>query len=191
MTSQPIENQFIVRVAETAAERELCYMLRYRVYVEEFQCKVPTADHQRKQDWTKDDDTATLYYASLGDEIVGTIRIHHGADTDIPIAFYQTCDLQRFLADTPLEQMMAVGRLAIDASHRGGKATVALIQGCFSSVLDNHPDTRLVFILALDEPRLTAMYRMLGFRPVGQKTYLYDLGQTLPMFLYISDSMRK
>lgn len=171
-------------VARTEAEKEACFALRYRVYVEEFGCDVPTADRARGLDRTADDDGATQIQVSRGSEVVATLRIHHGATSEIPMVFRESCDLLRFLADTPIERMMSIGRLAIDPRERGGTAIVPLFQECFRFARQSHPDTGLIFILAMEEPRLLALYRLLGFRPVDPaRRVRVDVGVCLPMVM--------
>jgi predicted GNAT family N-acyltransferase len=192
MTSQRSEHPITTHIAEASADRDLCYRLRYRVYIDEFHCKIPTADREHKLDRTKDDANATLFYANMGDEMIGTVRVHHGAVADIPTYFVEACQVRRFLADTPLSQMMTIGRLAIAAHHRGGMAAGILIRDCLSFFSKSYADTKLIFILPPDEPRLIALYRMLGFRPVDEtRKYTHDLGLSVPMFLCVDERGRK
>jgi predicted GNAT family N-acyltransferase len=178
-----------VRVAETEAEREACFALRYQVYVEELGCDIPTADHHRKLDCTEEDESAVHLYVSCGGGVIGTMRIHHGATSEIPLRFHEGCELHRFLPDTPITQMVAIGRLAIDAGQRGGTAIVPLFQEGFRFLMESHPTTRLAFILPMDEPRLIRMHRLLGFQAIDpNKRCHLDTGRCLPMFARIAAS---
>ena len=48
--------------------------------------------------------------------------------------------------------------------------------------MEQHPNTTLIFILAMDNPRLLALYRMLGFERLDEDLlYPSDLGPTVPM----------
>lgn len=170
-------------VANTEAEKDECFALRYRVYVEDFGCSIPSADHRRRIDRTEDDDSATQIYVRRGDHVIGTMRVHHGAASALPHAFREACELEQFLADTPLEQMMSIGRLAIEKHERGGAAIVPLFQECLRWTRRDHPDTRLAFILAIEEPRLIALYRLLRFEPIHpDKRIRVDVGVCVPMF---------
>lgn len=170
----------VVQVATTGEERHACFALRYRVLVEELKWDIPTADHHRKLDRTAEDDGATHIYASCNDDVIGTMRLHHGATTEIPRELREACGLQCFLADTPIDQMVTIGRLALEAQQRGGPATVALFQGCVRFLKENHPATSLVFIFATDEARLIALYRLLGFRPIDPDRR-YPVAMGIPM----------
>lgn len=174
-------------VAQTQAEREACFALRYRVYVEEFGCDVPTADHRRKLDRTGDDVAATQIYASRGSKVIGTMRLHHGATSALPQAFLDGCEPHLYLPATPLAQMMGIGRLAIDASERGGAAIAPLFRECFRWLRENHPETKLAFILAIEEQRLLALYRLLGFKPIDpDRRIRVDVGICVPMVLRLA-----
>lgn len=171
-----------VSLARTEDEREACFALRYRVYVEEQGRRPPAADHARGLDRNPDDETGLLLQAHVSGELVGTARIHHGLDTGIPPFVREACDLPRLLETAPLARIAAISRLAIDARHRGGQTVVALLRGCFAFLTSARRDTRLVLILAFDQPGLARLYQLLGFRPIAPGTsYLTDLGPTIPM----------
>lgn len=186
MTEAPPDRApVVVQVATTDGERQACFALRYRVLVEELKWDIPTADHHRRLDRTAEDHSATHIYARCNDDVIGTMRLHHGATSEIPRELREACELHRFLADTPIDQMVTIGRLALDARQRGGPATVALFQGCVRFLKESHPTTSLVFIFATEEPRLIALYRLLGFRPIDpDKRYPVAMG--VPMFSRIT-----
>jgi hypothetical protein len=76
-----------------------------------------------------------------------------------------------------------VSRLAIDSRYRGGTATVALFRESFRLLLEKYPETSLLFVLSLDNPRLLALYKMLGFQTLApERTFDSDLGPIVPMF---------
>jgi predicted GNAT family N-acyltransferase len=171
-----------VSIARSDDERDRCFALRYRVYVEEQGRQPPTADHQRKLDRNADDDTGILFCASIDGEIIGTARVHHSVETGIPPFVSDAFDLPRLMRETPSAHTAFISRLAIDARHRGGKAIVALLRGCFAFLTEEGRDTSLALILAFDQPKLMAMYRLLGFRPIAHDARcMTDLGPTIPM----------
>jgi predicted GNAT family N-acyltransferase len=171
-----------ITVASTELERERCFALRYRVYVEEQGRQPKGADHDRKLDRNADDETGTLLCASIDGELVGTVRIHHGATGGIPPFVSDACDVPRLAEETPLAQIAAMSRLAVDARHRGGTTVVSLLRSCFAHLTSEGRETKLLLILAFDQPGLLAMYRLLGFRTLEPaRTYETDLGRTVPM----------
>ncbi len=179
-----------VALANTAPELESCLALRYRVYVEEMGCPAPAADHARKLDRTAEDGEALHFCARSGGELIATLRVFHGA-RGFPKSFVDACkshvrlrDLPRLLAQAPpLEEIAVISRLAIDPRHRGGPAIVTLVRESFRILREQHPRTGMVFILALDNPRLLGLYRMLGFHRLDRdRSYPSDLGPVVPMF---------
>ena len=166
--------------AQSDAERDACYAIRYQVYVEEQGRQPPLADHARKLDRNADDASGLLMYVRSNDAIVGTLRLHHGHDTGIPPFVREACKLP----DDPaaLKHVAAISRLAIAAEHRGSRATVSLFRATFAWLNAAPRSTQQLYILALDEPKLIAMYRMLGFKLLEpERRYTTDLGSTVPM----------
>jgi predicted GNAT family N-acyltransferase len=190
MTPAATSPDVVVFIARTAAEREACLALRYRVYITEMKCPSPTADHARKLDLTAEDDDAIHVGAWIGRDLIATLRIFHGA-RGFPGSFVehakaalQSCDLRRLrkFAGVPPSRVAVISRLAIDPGHRGGTAIVRLFRESFRLQMEEYPDTSLLFILAMDDPRLLALYRMLGFERLDEQlTYTSDLGSTVPM----------
>lgn len=166
-----------ISIAASEAEREACFALRYRVYVDEQGRNVPAADHERRLDRTADDASGSIFCAWNAGALVGTARVHHGAVTGIPAFIRAACGLTE-----DQTQVAAVSRLAIAAEHRGGTTIVALLRACRAWLSADGRDTRQIYILAFDEPKLIAMYRLLGFRPIEPVTRcMIDLGATIPM----------
>ncbi|MGE3277351.1 MAG: GNAT family N-acetyltransferase [Vicinamibacterales bacterium] len=171
-----------VSLAVTDAERQACFGLRYRIYIEEQGRRPAAADHERRLDCNADDEGAILLQARMAGELVGTARVHHGRDTGIPAFLQEACELTRRPDAPPLEHVAAISRLAIDPAHRGSLVVVALFRACFEVLHAEGRDTRLVIIVALDQPGLPQMYQALGFRPVAPgRTCMTDLGPATPM----------
>lgn len=166
-----------VDFAEDAAARDACYALRYRVYVEEQERQPPLADHVRKLDRNADDATGLILQVR-SDVVLGTLRIHHGSVTGIPPFVREACVLPDDAE--ALREVAAISRLAIAPEHRGGKVVVALLRHAFEWL--QQQQTRQLYILALDEPKLLALYKVMGFRPLQpERRYTTDLGPTVPM----------
>jgi predicted GNAT family N-acyltransferase len=190
MTPASRPPDIVVSIADTAADREACLALRYRVYISEMKCPAPGADHARMLDLTAEDDQAIHVGAWIGRELIGTLRIFHGA-RGFPESFVKHAkaalrsgNLSRFrkFTGTSPSEVAVISRLAIDPGHRGGTAIVSLFRESFRLLMEQHPKTRLIFILAMDNPRLLALYRMLGFERLDEHLlYPSDLGPTVPM----------
>jgi predicted GNAT family N-acyltransferase len=168
-----------ISIAATEAEREACCALRYRVYVEEQKRPSALADHARRLDLSADDASGVLFCARRGGVLVGTVRVHHGAVTDIPPFVRSACGLP---PDGPLPATATIGRLAVDAAHRGDETVVALLRACSAWLTADGRTTEQVFIVAFDTPGVIALYRMLGFRPVEPMTrHMSEVGPVVPM----------
>ena len=168
-----------ISIATSDAEREECCALRYRVYVEEQKRRSTIADHERRLDRSADDASGVFFCARVDGVLVGTVRVHHGATTDIPPFIRRTCMLPE---TDPLPTVAAIGKLAVDPAHRGANAIVMLLRACMSWLMADGRVTQQVFIVAFDIPRLIALYRLLGFRPVEPMTsHMSEIGPVVPM----------
>lgn len=178
MTEDPLEQRpSDLRIAETEAERDACYALRYRVFIEELGFDIATADRQSKLERTPEDSSAAQLYVSLGAEVIATMRLHHGSSPDHLPHFRAGFELlHRLLPDTAIDQMVSIGRLAVDPRHRGGSAITPLFQGVIRFLEERYPATSLAFIFAVDEPKRIAFYQFLGFRPLYQHMGLQSVG---------------
>src|SRR5262245_59830729 len=94
-----------VRFATTEEEREAIYRLRYATYVQEIHLYSRQADHERS--WLKDpdDESVRLMYATVGQEIVGTLRMHLGGEGSLSEALTTRFELAPFLALLPPERL--------------------------------------------------------------------------------------
>jgi ribosomal protein S18 acetylase RimI-like enzyme len=68
------------------------------------------------------------------------------------------------------------------AGVESGRVGAHLFREAFRLLMEQHPKTSLIFILAMDNPRLLSLYRMLGFERLDEHLlYSSDLGPTVPM----------
>lgn len=168
-----------ISIAASDAEREACCALRYRVYMEEQKRSSAIADHARRLDLSADDASGVLFCARLDGVLVGTLRAHHGATTDIPPFIRRACQMPE---TAPLPTVAAISRLAVDPAHRGNTTIVMLLRACNAWLVADGRVTRQVSIVAFDIPRLIAMYRLLGFKPVEPVTsHMSEIGPVVPM----------
>lgn len=169
-----------ISIATSEAEREACCALRYRVYVEEQGRPTSTADHARKLDLSADDASGVFFWAHIDGKLVATVRLHHGAMTDIPAFIRQTCLLP---PTDPLPTTATIGRLAVLPEHRGDTTIVSLFRACGAWLSAEGRVTDQLFIVAFDIPRLIAMYRLLGFTPVEPlRSHMSELGPVVAMY---------
>jgi GNAT superfamily N-acetyltransferase len=168
-----------ISIAMSQAQRDACRALRYRVYMEEQKRSSTIADHERKLDLSADDASGVLFCAHVDGVLVGTVRVHHGATTDIPPFIRLACQMPQ---TDPLPTAAAISRLAVDPAHRGANTIVMLLRACNAWLGADGRVTEQVFIVAFDIPRLIAMYRLLGFKPIEPVTsHMSEIGPVVPM----------
>ena len=66
--------------ARTEEEKEAVYRFRYEIYVAEMGRYRGIADHERRLFREPEDDTARIFYAAKGGEVVATSRFNWGGD---------------------------------------------------------------------------------------------------------------
>jgi len=90
-TIPTMENSIMVSIAQTPEEKMEVYRFRYRVYIEEMNLQIETANHRIRVVSDELDKNAILLYAKASGKIIGTQRINIGRIDDFP------SDLARFL----------------------------------------------------------------------------------------------
>jgi predicted GNAT family N-acyltransferase len=174
----------IIRFAETPEEWEAIFRQRYRIYAEEMGVYRSSADHERKQLSDANDATGRLLYASEGNEIVASIRIHANTIAPFPEAFRAVYDLGRFAQTVPYDEMGILTRFLVDPSHRGSSASFRLIAACHDFLLSQ--GVHMVFIACA--PHLINLYLALGFRTYTRNFNDADVGFVVPMVLHGGDT---
>ena len=73
-----------VRYAETQDELQAIFRLRYEIYNQEMNLESSAIDHQYQQLTDANDDTARILFATVDNELVGTLRLHWGGTPHSP-----------------------------------------------------------------------------------------------------------
>jgi predicted GNAT family N-acyltransferase len=172
-----------VRFAATEDEREAVYRLRYETYVEEMHLYTRQADHSRR--WLKDadDGQAHMLCAKVGEELVGTLRVHLGGDSALPESLVAHFALERFLPLVPQEQICVVGRFMVRQDMRGTAVPYRLIQESIRFQLERGQE--LAFCDC--QPHLLNLYISLGFRPYLGTYDHPEFGVMVPLVLVLRD----
>lgn len=169
----------VIKPARTAEEREAIYRLRYEIYVVAQQLFVDVADHARRQLRDADDDSARLLYAEADGEVIGTLRLHWGADAPFPEGLVAPYDLARFADVVPRERMMVLTRFMVRPDHRGGATTFALMAEATRFGKDAGVD--LAFCDC--QPHLIRLYSSVGFRTYKSTFNDAAFGLMVPLVL--------
>jgi predicted GNAT family N-acyltransferase len=178
-----MEHDAIVKVAETAEEREAIYRQRYSIYAEELHVYESLADHERKI-LTDDNDAASrLVYARIGNDVVGTIRVQLVSDASLPDLYRATFHVDEFVGTVPYERMGVISRFMVNKPYRHTNVAFALMRAVLEVVLRDG-----VQLLFLDcSPHLVNLYLSLGFRTYTSNYHSVDLGVVVPMVGVLPD----
>src|SRR6185369_5792109 len=90
-------------VADDEQTRRAIYRFRYKIYIEEMGKPYRNADHVNELLTDDLDQNATLLYAELNGQIVGTLRVSWGLDPAVIAAFSKPFGLEMFEAFSPTD----------------------------------------------------------------------------------------
>jgi predicted GNAT family N-acyltransferase len=170
----------LVKYAETEAEKEAAYHLRYQIYVEEMGKQY---EHKGQLLVDESDENTHNLIAIEDNEIIGTLRIHWGADAPFGTEYEADYDLSRFTAIVPESEIMMIDHFVVKPEHRGGSIPFQLILNSVKFGLDKQ--CQLAFCGC--KPHLLNLYLGLGFRTYAP-TYDYEsAGLMVPLIMVIED----
>ncbi|MCP4414328.1 MAG: GNAT family N-acetyltransferase [Gammaproteobacteria bacterium] len=172
------------KFATTTEEREAVYRLRYEIYVTERHSYQDIADHENKLLFDDHDQTARLLYATVGDEVVGSLRLNWGADAPFTEEIMTAYEIQRFLPTVPMDQMIIFSRFMTRSDYRHKGISFQFLAAMFTFFLEN--GLQLAFCDC--RPHLINSYVRLGFRTYT-KTYNDNItGLLVPLVMVVEGS---
>ncbi|HSO96129.1 MAG TPA: cyclic nucleotide-binding domain-containing protein [Acidimicrobiia bacterium] len=170
----------VVAQAQTEDEKEAVYRFRYTVYVEEMGRYHDTADHGGRRLVEPEDDSAWIFFARDGDDVVGTARLSWGGRgfSNRQVDEYS---LASFLDELPHE-ILAVGeRVMVTPKYRGTGLVDDLLD-CRKRVAVAH-DVRLQFSAC--EPHLLSLYLSQGRKTYADKNINgVEAGYLIPLVAF-------
>jgi GNAT superfamily N-acetyltransferase len=172
-----------LRYAESEADREAIYRLRYDIYVEEMGYPFPGADHLGRRLAEPMLRPTRLLMAEEGGALVGTLQFNWGAEcgfTDHERRIYRLSDFVAFVGD---ESVMIAGRFMTRPSHRDTDLPALMLGRMFEFALDN--GVRLLF--GDCRPHLINNYLRLGFRTFARTYNDPVAGMLAPLVFVIDD----
>lgn len=173
----------VVRFAETDAEREAIFRLRYDVYIAEMN-KPYAADHAHRRLTDDADLGARLMLATVRGEVAGTLRVELGADAPFSAELEATYGLERFRAGGASDhQLCVISRLIVRADHRSGP----LVHRILDVFAESQAALGVEVIFLQCHPHLANFYGGLGFRPSGAVHNDPSAGVLVPMALITGD----
>ncbi len=172
-----------IQFANTTAEREAVYRLRYDIYVNEGHAYKDVADHEHQFLTDAYDQSARLLHARVGDEVVGTLRLNWGADVPFSEEAMTTYEFQRFLPVVPREQIIIFSRFMTRPDYRSTGLSFQLLSAMFAFFVEH--GLQLVFCDC--RPHLINSYMRLGFRTYTQTYNDPIAGLLVPLVMVIED----
>ena len=78
-----------VRYAESEDDLQAIFRLRYEIYIQEMNMESASVDRNLEMLTDSSDDTARILYATVDDEMVGTVRLHWGGAAPFAAEFFE------------------------------------------------------------------------------------------------------
>jgi CRP-like cAMP-binding protein len=172
-----------LRFAESEADHEAIYRLRYQIYVEEMGYAFPGADHAGRRLAEPISRPTRLLMAEESGALVGTLQFNWGAEcafTEDERRIYRLSDFVAVVGD---ESTMIASRFMTPPSHRDSDLPARLLDAMFEFALDN--EVRLLF--GYCRPHLINNYLRLGFRTYAKTYNDPNVGMLAPMVFVIDD----
>lgn len=173
-----------VRFAETAADQEAIYRLRYEIYVEEMGYKFAGTDHQSRRLVEPIDRPVHRLIAEDDGEIVGTAQCHWGGDATFTDEERRIYRLDDFAPIVGTDGIAILSRFMTRPNYRRGELPAILLDGIFAFAIAR--GARLVF--ADCRPHLINSYLRLGFRAYA-KTYNGSIAGILAPIVFVLDDI--
>lgn len=170
-------------MADTERLREAVFRFRYQVYVQEMNLFETAADHDHGRLVDAEDETARIFVALLGDEVVGTLRLNWGGDA--PFAERKRCDydLDRFLNEVAPAQITVSSRFVVRDDLRGDLLSFQLIMAAATFGQEHGVEVAVCDC----QPHLINLYRRLGFRSYTETINDPQFGILVPLVLIWQD----
>ena len=175
---------FTLHIAQTEAEREAIYRLRYEIYVEEMHVFNDIADHERRMLYGENDNNAWLMYAKIGDELIGSLRLNLGKYGCFSDELEDTYDLQRFRKAIDDDQLLVLTRFMVRKAYRGSQISYRMIE----EVAEICKREKIEVAVCDCQPHLVRYYQRMGFRSYACPVYNdAAFGIMIPLAFVIRD----
>jgi hypothetical protein len=186
--ASPAADQISVELATTRKEKEKVYRFRYQVYVEEMGKILSSADHRRRLVIDAEDaaDRCLLFYARIGNEVIGTMRLHIGRANDFLPYLRDNMALDRFEsfpARIPENLISYTSKSMVDPRYRRSQAFYLLS----ANVYETFRRHECPFNFTVGAPYMVALYEQLGHRRYMGNFSVPGYGYMAPMVLLTED----
>ncbi len=173
-----------IRLAETPGEREAVLRLGYEIYVQGMGFALE-ADHHRRmlEPDSPENSTARFLYAAEDGRMVGSLRIHWGADAPFSDEVVATFGLSPFLELVDRRYMCVYSRFMIRPEHRAGPLVARMISQALEFCLQNQGELGFCDC----QPHLMHLYTRSGFRTYTSPVNHPAIGILVPLVLVTGD----
>jgi len=175
-----------IGIAETDAEKEKIFRLRYEIYIEELKRKPNLANHRSKQLVDEIDHWAILLYAKVGTEYIGTMRVNIGLIDDFPSDLANVLLMNRFRdfcksSGHPLVAFSS--KLMVSQQYRNSAALHLLSAKGYELYCNHH----VQFNFGGCNFYLLRLYEQIGCRRFGRNFEDPGYGLLHPFILLVDD----
>lgn len=174
-----------IHLAESDAEKEAVYRLRYDIYVEEMGRFRGLADHAGRRLVEPEDATARIFYGAEADgTVVATMRLSWGGDAPFSERLIENYQLEPFLAEMAPERIAIGERGMVTPRLRGSEIyrELGLCSRRFAS------EKRIELIFGACEPHLLSLYVGQGWRTFSKKNLnSSEVGFVIPIVTVVED----
>lgn len=174
--------------AETDAQKDLAYRLRYEIYVEEMNRYRGAADHAARMLIEAEDGQSRLFIAEVdcddGPKVVATMRLTWGGDAPLPDRHISQYYLGKFLENVAADQIVVGERFMVAPDHRGGEVLWALFRHYIEFVNEH----RIQLAFGDCEPHYLNLYMGMGFRTYTRRhVNSPETGYLIPLVIVAED----
>lgn len=158
-----------VSIATTPEEKKEIYRLRYTIYTEEIGYDLVGADHKNKLLYDELDEWGTLFYAKIGSEIVGTVRVNIGRLEDFSSEIVKMYSMDKFQEYYHKDENYNFGMASkgmVACSYRNMPVFTMLMAKVFELYCEKQVD----FGFLNTNFYLVPLYEYYGHRRIGKNT---------------------
>lgn len=181
------ENTIEIGIAATPEEKREIYRLRYRIYIEEMDMQLTSADHVNSLLSDELDEWGILLYAKAGEEYIGTLRVNIGTVENFSQDLTKRLSLERFkkfYTDGKSPYFAYSSKLMVTQQYRNSTAFYLLMAKGY----ETYYNYGVQFNFGICNFHLPRLYEQFGWRRFGQSFTApgYD-GVLIPVVLLVDD----
>jgi CRP-like cAMP-binding protein len=184
MANPKNEDHITILKATSEEEKQAIFRFRYQIHVEELHRNIPDADHGNKRIFDDCDHWGQLFYAQLGQEIVGTVCVNVGSWDYFPKEWLRIFRLYSYRIETaePREIVFAT-KIMIAPRQRRSTLLFRLMAKPYELALQHN----IKMIFSGTNPYLLPLFKQLGYRQYAPGFLEPGYGFMIPTLLLTDD----